>query len=213
MTQRIKSSFVVKILGGLLIAAALGAFSLTQVRFNHPNATLAFLRPDHRPIPQGTVVDLAAGLHVENSIIAEATPGAPAVDNLRPGPAAATPAGPSQPSALPAAGPYVVFLPDVRNQPVVPTPISTKPEPPAVTPAAGWPNGLASQSDSKLGLHVVANNDPYIMEFVRRVRPRVMKSVDDLGWLSDVKLASPNTVTIGRISGQDETWHFIINDV
>ena len=50
------------------------------------------------------------------------------------------------------------------------------------------------------------NNDPYIMEYVRRVRPRVMKSVDDLGWLSDVKLASPNTMTIGRISGQNENW-------
>jgi hypothetical protein len=53
---------------------------------------------------------------------------------------------------------------------------------------------------------VVRNADPYIMEFVRRVRPRVMKSVDDLGWLSDVKQVSPNTVTIGRISGQNESW-------
>jgi hypothetical protein len=53
---------------------------------------------------------------------------------------------------------------------------------------------------SKLGLHVVRNNDPEIMEFVRRAQPAVMKSVDDLGFLAEVKEASPRTITIGRIS-------------
>jgi len=120
-------------------------------------------------------------------------------------PSSALPASTST-RAEAAAGPYMIFLPEVLNQPPVPPPLSTKPEPPAVPPAAGWPDGLASQTPSKLGLHVVRNNDAYIMEYVRRVRPRVMKSVDDLGWLSDVKLASPNTVTIGRISGQNENW-------
>jgi hypothetical protein len=75
-----------------------------------------------------------------------------------------------------------------------------------VPPTPSWPDGLDHQTASKIGLHVVRNDDPFIMEFVRRVRPRVMKSVDDLGWLTDVHLASPNTVTIGRISGQDESW-------
>jgi hypothetical protein len=42
------------------------------------------------------------------------------------------------------------------------------------------------------------------MEFIRRARPRVVKAVDDLGWLSEVKQVSPNTVTIGRIHGQNE---------
>jgi hypothetical protein len=102
--------------------------------------------------------------------------------------------------------PYTFYLPQIAIQVPRPSPISTKTEPPAVAPSEGWPAGLAHQTASKLGLHVVRDNDPYIMEFVRRVRPRVMKSVDDLGWLTDVKLASPNTVTIGRISGQDETW-------
>jgi hypothetical protein len=82
--------------------------------------------------------------------------------------------------------------------------LETQPEPPPVEPAPDWPAGLAGPTGSKLGLHAIANNDQYIMEFVRRVRPRVVKSVDDLGWLADVKRVSPNTVTIGRISGQDE---------
>lgn len=52
---------------------------------------------------------------------------------------------------------------------------------------------------SKLGLHVVQNNDPNIMEFVRRGQPALMKSVGDLGFLQEVKTASPRTVTIGRV--------------
>jgi len=38
------------------------------------------------------------------------------------------------------------------------------------------------------------------MEFVRRAQPAVMKSVDDLGFLAEVKAVSPRTITIGRIS-------------
>jgi len=37
------------------------------------------------------------------------------------------------------------------------------------------------------------------MEFVRRGQPAVMKAVGDLGWLTEVKQASPQTVTIGRV--------------
>ena len=33
--------------------------------------------------------------------------------------------------------------------------------------------GLSELTSSKLGLHVIRNNDPFIMEFVRRARPRV----------------------------------------
>jgi hypothetical protein len=53
---------------------------------------------------------------------------------------------------------------------------------------------------SKLGLHVVRNNDPAIMEFVRQAQPAVMKAVDDLGFLAEVKEVSPRTITIGRHS-------------
>ncbi len=51
---------------------------------------------------------------------------------------------------------------------------------------------------SKMGLHVVQNNDPNIMEFVRRSQPAVMKAVGDLGFLAEVKEVSPRTLTIGR---------------
>lgn len=52
---------------------------------------------------------------------------------------------------------------------------------------------------SKLGLHVIRNNDPAIMTFVREAQPAVMKGVDDLGFLAEVKVASPRTLTVGRI--------------
>lgn len=52
---------------------------------------------------------------------------------------------------------------------------------------------------SKLGLHVVQNNAPGIMEFVRRGQPAVMKGVGDLGFLQEVKTVSPRTITIGRV--------------
>jgi hypothetical protein len=53
---------------------------------------------------------------------------------------------------------------------------------------------------SKLGIHVVRNNDPAIMEFVRRSQPAVVKAVDDVGFLEEVKQASPRTITIGRLT-------------
>jgi hypothetical protein len=55
---------------------------------------------------------------------------------------------------------------------------------------------------SKLGVHVVRNNDPRIMEFVRRAQPAVIKAVDDLGFLGEVKEVSPWTTTVGRIEAQ-----------
>lgn len=59
---------------------------------------------------------------------------------------------------------------------------------------------------SKLGLHVIRNNDQEIMEFVRRAQPAVMKSVDDLGFLAEVKEASPRTLTVGRISIESQNF-------
>jgi hypothetical protein len=103
---------------------------------------------------------------------------------------------------------YIAYIPDVMM--AIPTPVSLAPtqapEPEAVAPAPNWPNGLDRLTNSKLSLHVVRNSDPYIMEFVRRVRPRVIKAVDDLGWLADVKRVSPNTITIGRVNVQNEDW-------
>jgi hypothetical protein len=53
---------------------------------------------------------------------------------------------------------------------------------------------------SKLGIHIIQNNDPRIMDFVRRAQPAVIKAVGDLGFLQQVKTASPRTVTIGRVN-------------
>lgn len=104
---------------------------------------------------------------------------------------------------------YYIFAPQVFISDPVPAGWGAhvvKTEPPPVPPTPDWPNGLDRLTTSKLGVHVVQNNDPFIMEFIRRARPRVVKSVGDLGWLSDVKQVSPNTITIGRIAEQNEDW-------
>ncbi|MBI4770089.1 MAG: hypothetical protein HY784_06665, partial [Chloroflexi bacterium] len=41
------------------------------------------------------------------------------------------------------------------------------------------------------------------MEFVRRVKPALIYAVDDVGFLAEVKAASPTTVTIGRFDNAD----------
>ncbi len=51
---------------------------------------------------------------------------------------------------------------------------------------------------SKLGLHVTSNSSPAIMEFVREAQPAVVMAVGDIGWLADVKAASPDTITVAR---------------
>lgn len=85
-----------------------------------------------------------------------------------------------------------------------PPPTATPPPPP---PAPAWPTPIAGQTASKLGLHVIRNEDyAFAMEYVRRVHPRVMKAIDEVGWLADVKAASPSTITIGRFNGQEEHW-------
>lgn len=80
------------------------------------------------------------------------------------------------------------------------TPRPTNTPLPTATPTPAWPETLASPGRSKLGLHVQNNNSPDIMEFIRRVKPRVVKGVDDLGFLEEVKKVSPQTITIGRFS-------------
>jgi hypothetical protein len=91
------------------------------------------------------------------------------------------------------------------------TPRPTKTPTPTITPdATAVPTRYQSfipslppsgeLGPSKLGVHVVRNNDPKIMEFVRQAQPAVMKGVDDLGFLEEVKQVSPRTITIGRLS-------------
>lgn len=78
------------------------------------------------------------------------------------------------PSPAPTATPYVSFIPDYTPRPEL--------------------------GPSKLGIHVARPNSPAIMEFVRAAQPAVVKGVDDLGFLAEVKAVSPRTVTLGRFS-------------
>lgn len=129
---------------------------------------------------------------------------------LRPG---TTPAL-SPTAALTPASDFTIYLPVVGEAGSTPAPGELTLEPTAEPPTevapsptvSQWPEPLTGQTASKLGLHIINNNDPYAMEFIRRVHPRVVKTVESWGWLADVKAASPNTVTIGRIYGQEETW-------
>jgi len=59
---------------------------------------------------------------------------------------------------------------------------------------------LEAPGRSRLGIHVIWNTSPDIVEFVYRTKPTVVKAVDDLGWLERVKELSPKTVTIARLS-------------
>ena len=56
---------------------------------------------------------------------------------------------------------------------------------------------------SKLSIHVIRSNEA-IMDFVRQAQPAVLKSVDDLGFMTEVKEISPNTITVGRINELDQ---------
>lgn len=58
--------------------------------------------------------------------------------------------------------------------------------------------GARRAGRSKLGLHVILNDDVRIMEFVRRVKPRVMKAVDNFDWPNKVQEAAPQTITLAR---------------
>jgi len=100
-------------------------------------------------------------------------------------------AGGAAPTSTPEPSPY----------PAPPTP--ELPPTPAPTPTSAWPEPPAGLTTSKLGLHVVRNEDPYIMEFVRHAHPRVMKGLDDDAWLSEVKAVSPDIVTVGRFVGEE----------
>ena len=88
-------------------------------------------------------------------------------------------------TGLPTPTPSVTIPPT----PALPTPNATLNLTPIPTPRPG----------SRLGLHVVRNNSPLIMDFVRQARPAVIKAVGDVGWLTEVKSVSPETVTIGRL--------------
>ena len=93
--------------------------------------------------------------------------------------------------------------------PIGETPLATRHAPPAATPYVSNIPDYTPRPElgpSKLGIHVARPNSPAIMEFVRAARPAVVKGVDDLGFLAEVKAASPATVTIGRLSVEPQDY-------
>ena len=92
------------------------------------------------------------------------------------------------------------ILSNVQSTPMPSTTFTLTPVPTLTpTPTLPWPEPLEKPGRSKLGLHVQWNNSPEIMEFIRRMKPAVVKSTGDLGFLAEVKAASPSTVTIARL--------------
>jgi len=90
-----------------------------------------------------------------------------------------------------------------------PTPTFTPSPMPEVTPYIPFIPNLEPSGElgpSKLSIHVIRNNDPAIMEFVRRAQPSVIKAVDDVGFLAEVKEVSPWTITVGRFDNLDQQY-------
>lgn len=163
-----------------------------------------------------------AGLTTEADV--PVTPGAPAVPGLGPFNlprwlAAAEletsepPAGLAVEAEATAAAPVTVLAP-LSFRLFLPaalldyTPPPRQPEPflQVTGPETGeWPAEAPTMSLSRLGLHALGPRDPDIIEFIRRAKPRVVKSVGFFEFLAEVKQISPETVTIGRNYGQDES--------
>lgn len=123
-----------------------------------------------------------------------------------------SPAPTATPSATPSRTPtpaelawrfYVPFAgsQEPLGQPTpTPSPEPTREPSPTPTPTVPWPPPLSEPSRSKLGLHVQWNNSPDIMEFVRRMLPAVIKALDDLGFVAEVKEVSPHTIVVARLT-------------
>ena len=131
-----------------------------------------------------------------NTLPATFTPG--------PGTTPAPQSAPREPGAvLATADPSITpTIPTITPPPTAtPTP-SITPSPTDLPPIAENPiqsPRVIHYNQSRLGVHVVENNHEGIMNFVRFARPAVMKSVDSLGFLREVKEVSPSTVTVGRV--------------
>lgn len=108
-------------------------------------------------------------------------------------------------AALKISTPQPIYLPLMARN-YQPPPREPEPFVVGVFSDSQWPEPRAELAVSKIGLHTFGPYDPNIMEYVRRVKPRVVKSVGDYGWMREVKEVSPETVTIGRIYGYEEAW-------
>lgn len=114
-------------------------------------------------------------------------------------------AEPTDVDFLPFIGREGAFPTATQTVTATPPPATATAPPPTPTPVP-WPEAIDTLTESKLGIHSLGTGDPFLMEFVRRAKPRVVKAVGDYGWLLEVKQASPDTITIARIVGNQETW-------
>lgn len=122
----------------------------------------------------------------------------------------ATEAGPANVLGPLAATPTPSITPILPTRtPITPSPTATPDVTATATRYVSYIPDLPPTDElgpSKLGLHVIRNNDPNIMNFVRQAQPAVIKAVDDLGFLAEVKQSSPWTIVVGRVddvSGQN----------
>jgi LysM repeat protein len=116
-----------------------------------------------------------------------------------------TPRPTTEPTLLPGVTPTATVAGPPTTKPVA---TATKSSggaygaPPIPGPSPTWsvyafPTRVPASGPTKLGLHVTLNSGG-VLDYVAAVHPPVMKGVDDIGYLKDVKALSPNTITIGR---------------
>ncbi len=119
--------------------------------------------------------------------------------------ASATTLAPTVVTATSAPGvPTSTVAPTVTVAPATPTTaaVSVGGLGPVIGPSPTWsvyafPTRAPASGPTKLGFHVTLNSGG-ALDYVAAVKPSVMKGVDDIGYLKDVKALSPNTITIGR---------------
>jgi hypothetical protein len=133
----------------------------------------------------------------------------------RPTPTASLPATPAPATPLPQ--PTEVTPPTEVPPTAVPTPTSTLTPTPGPAPATqpfSSPLPLPAGDRSKLGVHGIWSN--HILEFTQVLADagapfRIVKAVDDVGWLKEVKRISPQTITVGRMTHDHEGAN-LVND-
>ena len=100
--------------------------------------------------------------------------------------------------------PPTQVTPPTRTLAATPTPTAkwNRGAPPIIGPSPTWsvssfPTRAAASGATKIGFHATLNGE-ITLDYVAKVKPPVMKGVDDIQFLKKVKAVSPNTITIGR---------------
>ena len=116
---------------------------------------------------------------------------------------------PMRPTLTPSSTPILPSRTPTNTPTPTPTNTPTETPIPLATPIGGGHTPPYLQGDpnrSKLSIHVIFNNDPRIMEFVRQAQPAVIKGVDDFGYLAEVERVSPNTIIVARSVDQNQDY-------